>query len=131
MAADHRCFVWLEIRSLAMTASEIGLALGVGADRSWSVGDKRGSSIRVYRDNGFVIESGLPLVEELDDHVGSLLRRLVPLAACLKGLADQVTIGFRCALYRERVPALNFPPDLLGLLGGIGASLDVDLYVGG
>lgn len=128
MSADE-VIVRLVIRSQDLSPEEITSAVGLRCDQSWVSGQRRGPTIILQTDNGWVVGSGLPRTSPLEDHVDSLLRRLAPIAEKVKELSTRNAVEVSVVIYAENEPALSFESRTLNVLAGMGASLDIDLYI--
>lgn len=126
-----RVFVSIDVESDCMTPEQMAVMIGLEADRSWRIGDKRGKSQILQTTNGWSVSSGLDEGDSLDEHLGSLLRRLQPVASGIARLSGQASIEISCAVYAEKPPALAFPPHLVQQLAALKTGLDIDLYIMG
>ncbi len=129
MSLREQTSVTFQILSLTLTAVDIAARTELTADATWKSGDQRGRFGTVEKKNGFVLESKLPIVSSLDEHVKAMLRRLAPAAQKIGALANDCTIEFICTVHRKTAPMLRFDRDDLRWLGVMGARLDVDTFV--
>ncbi len=104
--------------------------LGLACDKSWRIGDKRAHTIIDEKNNGWIVNSGLPKTASLEEHMQQLLQRLEPYKDRIKLLSSDDNIEFSCVIYATTMPALNFDNGIVEQLNQFGASLDIDLYVG-
>jgi hypothetical protein len=128
--SDSKVYVRLKIISDALTPEQISNRLGMSPSKSWHAGDRRGPTIIKEKCNGWVLESDLPPGAPLEAHVESLLARLAPLSDRIESLAEGNIVEFSCVAYAKEAPALNFQKSLLRQIVNLGASLDIDLYLG-
>jgi hypothetical protein len=110
-------------------APEIFLAeLGMPADKSWRLGDRRGNTRLTERENGYEFIAEANPNASIDEQAAALLVRLDPvLDRIAQNAYDFVQLV--CVVYSPSPPALNFPSDVIRKLGQIGASIDVDMYL--
>jgi len=121
--------VRLKLRSRIYSPEKLVELSGLNCQRSWRIGERRGKSGIVEEDNGCVVESGLPKSATLDEHMAALLAVLAPCTAQLRSLSEHTDIELSCVVYGKTVPALNFSRKTIDQIAGLGASLDIDLYV--
>jgi hypothetical protein len=124
-----RVFVSMDVESERMTSEQIAEMIGLEADRSWRIGDKRGRSQILETTNGWSVSSGLDEGANLDDHIAALLKRVQPVAGGIARLSGQVSVEISCAVYAVRPPALAFPPRVVQQLADLKTGLDIDLYI--
>ncbi len=117
------------VTSRELDPEEIAVRLGLPAEFAWRIGELRPHTIIRETNHGWTVGSGLNRSAALECHVEALLRILEPRAVHLKDMADQVAVMLSCVIYAESPPALNFEPDVIRRLAGLGASLDIDLYI--
>jgi hypothetical protein len=129
--SESRAYVRLKIISDAITPEQISASVGINPTKSWRVGDRREPTIVHENDNGWVLESDLPHEAPLEAHVESLLARLAPLSGEIEALAEVTAVEFSCVVYAKETPTLYFEKSWLRQIVKLGASLDIDLYLGG
>lgn len=122
-------FVRLKTFSVSLTPEQITEAIGLPCDRSWRIGDKRGKTIIIEKENGWILNSSLSLEASLDAHVENLLSRLTPIADKIRKFSEQNRVEFSCVVYADSPPALNFTESVIFQLAQLGASLDIDLFL--
>ena len=123
--------VRLKVLSTLHTPEEISQTLGLDCDKSWCKGDKRAKTVIVEKNNGWVLDSGLPRSAPLEAHIENLLGRLSPHAEKIEKLSRDNDVELSCVIYAASPPPLNFAKTIVHQLGKMGASLDIDLYVMG
>ncbi len=128
MSADE-VIVRLVIRSQDLSPEEITHAIGLPCEQSWVTGQRRGPTIILHEDNGWIIGSGLARTSALEDQVDGLLRRLAPVSSKVKELSARNIVEVSIVIYAGNEPALSFGNQTLRALAGMGASLDIDLYI--
>jgi hypothetical protein len=121
--------VRLKIISCRQTPEQITDTVGVTCDKSWRIGDKRGKTIIVEKNNGWVLNSSLPKSASLEAHIQDLLERLSPYAEKIQMFAKLDHVEFSCVVYAVNVPALNFSNAVIQNISLLGASFDIDLYL--
>ena len=124
-----RTIIRIHIISVGRTPEEITDFVGLSCDKSWRIGDKRGKTIIEQKNNGWILESGLAESAPLDMHIEALLQRITPYADRIRSLSSQDTVELSCVVYAAAPPALNFSSCVIGQIGELGASLDIDLYI--
>ena len=129
MSPREQTFVTFQILSSTLSVNDIADRSGLIADTTWKAGDRRGHFGAEEKKNGFILESKLPEIASLDDHVKAMLRRLAPTAQKIGTLAGECSIEFLCTVHRKTAPMLRFERDDLRWLGVMGARLDVDIFV--
>ena len=129
MTMPDETIVRLKIISNRQTPEQITDTVGLTCDKSWRIGDKRGKTIIVEKNNGWVLNSSLPKSASLEAHVENLLERLSPCAAKIQMFAEHDDVEFSCVIYAATPPALNFSKVVVQNISLLGASLDVDLYL--
>jgi hypothetical protein len=112
--------VRLKIISCLRTPQEISQILGLQCDRSWLIGDKRGRSIIVEKDNGWVLNAGTDHSISLETQVEQLLERLASIADKIHFLSHEDKVELSLVIYTGNV---------IRQLGHMGAGLDIDLYL--
>jgi hypothetical protein len=98
-------------------------------DQHWRIGDTRWKSIIVEKNNGWVLNSGLPESSSLEDHINALLERVASGSDRIRSLSEVAEVELSCVVYGEHMPALNFAPRVVHRIAQLGASLDIDLYI--
>lgn len=123
--------VEFSLHAFSCNPKEITQALGVTPTSIWSEGDPIPPSKIRRKSNGWSLRSSAaPDFPDLEAHVRWLLSHfplgLEPLQqVCERWYAElSVVVNLR-----DGAPALHLPADLLGELAGIGASVDIDLYI--
>jgi len=119
--------VRVRITSATLSAEQIKAQIGLDADETWKLGDKRGPFAVVEKVHGFILESKAFPMSSLDEHMKAMLKRLAPSAQKIGAIAPQCVIEFVCALTVKKVPSLRFERDDLRWLGVMGARLQIDL----
>jgi hypothetical protein len=120
--------VRLYVFSVHKTAEQIAENIGLHFDKSWRIGDKRGKSIIMEKENGWALNSNLPKSAPLDLHIEKLLERLSPYKDKIRMLAQNDTVQFSCIIHTANRPPLHFSKTIVKEIYQLGASLDVDLY---
>ena len=117
------------IKSATLSAKQIQDALGLAPDETWALGDRRGAFGTREETHGFVLESKAPRHASVEEHIGTMLRRLEPYAEKIAALCPQSTIRLHCELHRSSGASLTVGRDDMRWLGVMGAKLDVDVVV--
>lgn len=122
-------YVRLKIISKTLLPEEIDEIIGIKCDKSWKLnGYLTGTKIK-KKDNGWILSSTLDVSEDLELHVSNVLVRLVSVVEKIKALSEQNTVEFSLAIYSKERPILSFDKETIAILGQLGASLDIDLYI--
>src|SRR4051794_7401239 len=117
-----------DVTSTVLSRHEIECRIGLAPAHSWSIGDVRGRTTIVERDNGCRYKSKLPVTASLDDHIRDLLGQLRPHAGCIRELAGNCQAIFSLAIYHYSTPALYFDREMIQQFDDLGAAFDIDLY---
>lgn len=128
--SESKVHVRLKIISDALTPEQVSEIVGLKPTKSWRIGDRRGPTTIKEKNNGWLLESDLPRDAPLETHVTSLLTRLAPFAERIESLAEENAVEFSCVAYAKEAPTLNFDKSVLRQIVNLGASLDIDLYLG-
>lgn len=123
-------YVRLKILSDILLPEEIDKRVGIKCDESWVINGFRPRTKMKAKENGWLLSSELELSEDLELHIANLLQRLAPAIDKIKSLSEQNTVELSFAIYSEERPALHFDKETIAMLGQLGASLDIDLYIG-
>jgi hypothetical protein len=129
MAQRESTTVRFRITSATLSADQIKTQIGLEADETWKLGDKRGPFAVVEKVHGYVLESKAFPMSSLDEHLKAMIKRLAPSAQKIGAIAPQCVIEFICALTVKKVPSLRFERDDLRWLGVMGARLHVDMLM--
>jgi hypothetical protein len=109
---------------------EISSLVGMSGDRSWRAGDLRDRTTIREKDNGWVVESGLPASAPLESHVDHLLQRLDPFVSVIKMLSERLDVILSCVVYAKHPnPGFHLDSARVEQIARLGAALDVDVYV--
>lgn len=120
--------VSLRLMSDQKSPEQIGEELGVPADNSWYKGARRKGTALVEKENGYEFQALLATDAPIEEQVDVLLLRLDPIIEKIRALrCDRVQLT--CIVYASEVPSIRFPPSAIEILGRMGASIDVDLYI--
>jgi len=119
----------MKITSATLTPQEIEARIGLKPYESWKTGDRLGTFGAPARENGFVVESGVPTFAQFADCLGALLQKLAPSAQKIGALVPHAKIDVICTVRRKTAPALVFERDALRWLAVMGATLYVDTSV--
>jgi hypothetical protein len=85
------------------------------------------------RTNGWVLSIGPERSLAADEQVERLIAQLKPKTAEIVGLREELGVELRiyCIVYvADQTPNIWFKPDVVAWASQVGASIDVDLYVG-
>lgn len=127
----NRVFISLDVESMEIPPDQLAAMIGLEADRSWRVGDKRGKTQIRETTNGWSVSSGLDERASLDDHMVALLDRLQPVAERIAQLQGKAASEICCAIYADDPPVLAFSPTVVQQMANLKAGLDIDLYITG
>jgi hypothetical protein len=127
--ACWECHVELRILGFDGPPEAISTALGVEPTRSWMANDPAVKG-PLRRRNGWILKSSLPVETEPAEQVTSILRRLPKGLLGLSSIKGGWNASVLCAVYlASGTPPLFFEPSTLATIAGLGAALDIDLYV--
>lgn len=119
--------VRLKITSTTLTPQDVEARLGVAPDESWKMGDKTGVFGAIEKQHCYtLISTGMPSAS-LEEHFGSMIKRVAPLAAKIGEFAGAATIRMICTVQRKSIPPIVFGRDDVRWLGVMGAQLDVEV----
>jgi len=127
----NETIVRLRILTNLHQPGEVSKLIGISCDASWKKGEPRtkGATIKHVK-NAWILNSGCPASTPLDDQLIALLDRLKPALTEIRNLGPENEIELSCVLYSDTTPALNFSPAIIQAVAAMGASLDIDLYLG-
>jgi len=129
MSERDEVIVRLMILSETQTPEQITALIGLASDKSWRVGETRPKTTMVEKNNGWVVDSQMPRSSALSCQVTRLLDRLSPFRRQIRKLARYEKTVFSCVVYSDRRPPLVFSKkDIFGI-AGLGAALDIDVYL--
>jgi hypothetical protein len=120
----------LGIFSSTLTPDQVNSILGIKCDQSYLIGDRRGRTNILEKENGWIIFSNIPRDAPLEDHVKNLLERVSPIIDKIRGIADRpdAEVELGCVIHANEEPPLFFTKEVVATLHRMGASIDVDLY---
>jgi acetylglutamate kinase len=120
----------LNIFSDTLTPEKISELTGIDADKFWLAGDRRKDTQIIEKENGWAIKSFLNKDDDLEAHIQDMRRRLSGKEGIIKSISELAGCDIQLSgvIYGSDTPALCFDKDVIGWLGSIGASLDIDIY---
>lgn len=121
--------VRLKITSAEHDPTFISNIIGIPYDRCWRIGDLRPKTTIHEKANGWILGSGLSKTTSLEEHLKTLLLRVMPSQDRLLNLLADDQIEISCVIYADSPPALNFEKKIISDISALGASLDIDLYL--
>ena len=128
---ETKTIVRLKVLSKLKNAAELSQLIGFECDTSWIMGEPRVKGATIKHDkNGWILNSGCPDSTPLEEQLIALLNRLQPAATELRQIAQAHEVELSCVLYSDIRPELNFSSEIIQRAAAVGASLDVDLYLG-
>jgi len=125
-----RSLVRLKIVSRKHSPEEIAARIGIQPDKAWRIGDPVERTTMRRKDHVWMRHSRLPESASIEEHIDELLDCISPFAAQIKQISEEEDVQLSCVMYCAEIPALNFSKSVLAKLGNLGASLDIDLYLG-
>jgi len=120
--------VRLYVFSVNRTAEQITAIIGLPCDKSWRIGDKRGKSIILQKENCWAIHSSLPKSTPIDVQTEELLERISPYKNKILEISQVDTVQFSWIIYATSRPPLHLSKAVVKEISQLGASLDIDLY---
>ncbi len=122
--------VRLNVTDFSCRPNEIGRILGLRSSKTWRAGEKIESTIRLHKQNGWRLDSGLTK-GSIEQKVKFLISKIQPKLKAFKRLPPHAAIELSCIIYTrsDHRPAISFPREALKTLSEIGASIDIDLYI--
>lgn len=121
--------VRLKVISTELVPELVSAAIGISCDRCWRIGDLRPKTIIKEKQNGWILDSGLPRTATLDEHINALLSILEPRADSVRQLSVASTVELSCVVYSDHNPGLSFDASVIAKIARLGAGLDIDLYI--
>lgn len=100
--------------------------------RIWRIGDRVSTRAALrHEKNGWYLKSNLPISAELEEHVHSVVRQLLPAWEVLRDLGARHEAEMLCVVssFGGDRPAINFDKDVVRRLAELNAAIGVDLYV--
>ena len=107
--------------------------LALTPSRAFRAGDPIVRENGKRRTNGWVLSIGPERSLAADEQVERLIAQLKPKTAEIVGLREELGVELRinCIVYvADQTPNIWFKPDVVAWASQVGASIDVDLYVG-
>ena len=95
---------------------------------TWAKGERNSKYGVVEKSSGIEV---LPPTDkgQINDRIVAVLSLVEPHAEEIRDFATEGVVQITCVIYfEESFPALNFSPELISQIAGIGASLDIDVY---
>lgn len=107
--------------------------LALTPSRAFRAGDPIVREKGKRRTNGWVLSIGPERSFAVHEQVERLIAQLKPKTAEIVGLREELGVELRiyCIVYvADQTPNIWFKPDVVAWASQVGASIDVDLYVG-
>jgi len=126
----HSEFAFLGER---LDPSVVTRRLALTPSRAFRTGDPLVREEGKRRTNGWVLSIGPERSFAADEQVDRLMRQLKPKTAEIVSLREELGVELRiyCIVYMaDQTPNIWFKPDVVAWASQIGASIDVELYVG-
>ncbi|MFT7617834.1 MAG: hypothetical protein ACI97A_001473 [Planctomycetota bacterium] len=92
-------------------------------------GGPKGSSEVLYKNNGWILDSGLPRSAGLEEHCLAISTLIAKRETLLAEIAMEANVELSCVIYATSEPALNFSSDFIMQLASGKIGLDIDLYI--
>lgn len=112
--------------------NEITAATGIAPDRTWKAGNRVFPARElVHPNSGWIVASKSTSVDDLGDHIQSILEQLAPSWNAVCDLATRYDAGISCAIYlhsTEATPGIHLEVGMLRRVVELNASFDLDLY---
>ena len=126
-----KVYVCLTVFSDSLSPEEMRNHIGIAGDETWKVGDKRGLTEILEKENGWSLCSELDNNLELEAHIYQIMGVTKGGEDKLKMLSerDDCEVQLSCAIYCSSEPALFLEKKIISWINSIGASLDIDLYI--
>ena len=124
--------VRLVITGFDCNPDDITKLLGIKPHVVWRTGDDLSfTSDRKRTDNGWVIESQVRNMIDLDAHVAFILDVIGDAKRNFKNLPKGSTVYLSCGITINKGPggpSMVFTPQMVATLADIGAQIDIDIY---
>jgi len=126
-----KSYIRLVVLSDSMEPDEIINQIDLVGDKVWKRGDKRGNTLILEKENGWMVNSKEKNDSEIERHIESIRSIIRGKESILKHMSQEggCIIQLSYAIYSKDEPPLSFNKDIINWLGSVGASLDVDLYL--
>ena len=135
MKDKHEIILYLRIMEFDCDPDEITSALGVMPSKVWRKGELMNDySPRIYKRNGWRIDSGVDRYRDFNDHLQALFDIIEPNVEAFKAVCSQYYTDLSCAVYmyhseeESSIPWIHFDKRATRILGMIGAEIDFDMY---
>jgi len=124
------CHVRLLVLSDNLDPDQITNKIGLVGNESWRIGDKRGDTLLLEKENGWSIRSNKNITEDLESHLDDLYSQVKGAEEKFKHISniEGCFVEVACSIYYKDEPPLNFDKKAVSWLESLGASLDIDLY---
>lgn len=125
-------FIQLRVMSSRLKPKELEERVIFRPDESWAAGDKRKDTAIMERENGFAINSLLNKKAPVAEHIANIRERISGTEIGFKSVSNELgcSVLVSCAIYSESAPPIFLDKGLISWMNEIGASLDIDVYVG-
>lgn len=123
-------YIRLKVLSAYLSPEQITEAIGIPSSSSWKSGDKRGRTIIIEKENGWVVQSKLDEKRELCSQLFDFLKQIAPYSERFLELSKKNTVELSCIIYARTEPVLYFEKETIEAIAAFGASFDIDLYIG-
>ena len=124
-----RVRAWFEILEFTCDPDAISAAVGVAPSETWRRGSPRRVGGRPHDESGWRLVSNCEASHDLEMHAVALLDRLptsLNLTRLTSAWVAQLTFVVEV---KEEVPSMAFSAETLRRIAGLGADLDIDMYV--
>jgi len=115
-----------------ITPEEISNHLGITPSKTWLTGDSiRGTGLR-RKHNGWSLSTKRCRTYDLDEQIILLMVKILPKSREITQLIKKYNLIGEVACHVDVVdvtPSINFKPDLLSQLAGLGVYLDINLVI--
>lgn len=135
MEEKNEVTLYLRITGFDSEPDEITSALGVTPSKVWRTGELMNDySPRVYKGNGWRLDSGLNSHSEFVDHLHALLSIIEPRLDAFTEVCNRYHTELTCVIYMDHnagqlTPWVHFDKRASRILTQIGAEIDFDMYV--
>ena len=104
-------------------------ALGLQPSECWFKGERIGKATITRKDNGWRLQSSLPVSATVEEHAGHLMQVMSARAAIIRSMSiDRKLLAVAMYIYELDRPPIVLPANTIRQLSELGAKFDIDLY---
>lgn len=124
-------FARLRISSCKLTPQEISERLNIQPSQTTLLGEFRGKSKLVEKDNVWELSSTLHPEQEIELHIQNILNAVNPVSETISRLVEnkQAKVELLCAIYSEVIPSLYLNSKTVLGIAKLKANLDFDVML--